>query len=75
MPDLSITEVFDANQESVMALPGVVGVGIGEHRGEPCIRVMVETSTPVVRAAIPDQLGGYAVDVDETGPIRAFGVR
>ena len=72
MPDLSITEVFDANQESIMALPGVVGIGIGEHGGKPCIRVMVETATPAVRAGIPDQLGGYPVVVDETGPIRAL---
>lgn len=75
MPDLSITEVFDANQESIMALPGVVGVGIGEHGGEPCIRVMVEAATPAVRTGIPDQLGGYAVVVDETGPIRALDVQ
>ena len=75
MPELSITEVFDANQELVMALPGVVGVGIGEHGGEPCIRVMVETATPAVRAAIPDQLGGYPVIVDETGPFRALDAR
>ena len=75
MPDLSITEVFDANQESVMALPGVVGVGIGEQRGQPCIRVMVEIATPAVRTVIPDQFGGYTVIVDETGPITALGAQ
>ena len=72
MPDLSITEVFEANQELVMALSGVVGVGIGEHGGEPCIRVMVDTVSPAVKSGIPDQLGGYPVIVDETGPITAF---
>ena len=72
MPDRSITEVFDANLRSVMALPGVVGVGIGEHGGEPCIRVMVEIATPAVRAEIPDQFGGYPVIVEETGPFTAF---
>ena len=35
MPDLSITEVFDASQDSIMTLPGVVGIGIGERGGEP----------------------------------------
>ena len=72
MPDLSITEVFDANQDSIMALPGVVGIGIGERGGEPCIRVMVDTASPDVKSGIPDQLGGYPVVVDESGPIRAF---
>ena len=75
MPDRSINEVFDANLGSVMALPGVVGVGIGEHGGEPCIRVMVEIATPAVRAEIPDQFGGYPVIVEETGPFRALGAR
>jgi len=72
MPDLSIAEVFDANQESIMALPGVAGVGIGEHGGQPCLRVMVLTATPAVRAGIPAELGGYPVIVDETGPISAL---
>ena len=72
MPDLSITEVFDANQDSIMALPGVVGIGIGERGGEPCIRVMVEIASPAVKAGIPAQLGGYTVIVDETGTIRAL---
>lgn len=75
MPELSITEVFDTNQDSIMALPGVVGIGIGEHGGQPCIRVMVETATPAVRAGIPAQLGGYPVVVDETGPITALGAQ
>ncbi len=72
MPELSITEVFDASQDAIMALSGVVGIGIGEHGGQPCIRVMVETATPAVKSAIPDQIGGYRVIVDETGPIRAY---
>ena len=75
MPDLSITEVFDANQESIMALPGVAGVGIGEHGGQPCLRVMVEIATPAIRAEIPDQFGGYPVIVEETGPFRALDER
>ena len=75
MPELSITEVFDANEESIMALPGVVGVGIGEHGGEPCIRVLVETATVAVRAGIPGRLGGFPVVVDETGTIRALDAR
>ena len=72
MPELSVTEVFDANRDSIMALPGVAGVGIGEHDGRPCIRVMLEAANPAVLSAIPDRLGGYTVIVDETGPIRAF---
>lgn len=74
MPDLSIADVFDNNRESIMALPGVVGFGIGEQGGKPCLRVMVEVATPAVRVGIPDLLGGYPVVVDETGPISALDV-
>ncbi len=72
MPKKSIETAVAEAVDSLLSLPGVVGVGIGEHGGEPCIRVMVETATPAVRAGIPDQLGGYPVIVDETGPIRAL---
>ncbi|MDA1257791.1 MAG: hypothetical protein O3C10_08105 [Chloroflexi bacterium] len=72
MASKSIESVVAKAVDSLMALPGVVGVGIGEHGGEPCIRVMVDTATPTIRAGIPDQLSGYPVIVDETGPIKAF---
>ncbi|MBT3942771.1 MAG: hypothetical protein HOC77_04930 [Chloroflexi bacterium] len=73
MPDQSINEAFDANQESLMALPGVVAVGIGEDSGRPCIVVLVESSDPAIRSGIPGQLDGYAVVVDDSGQITAFG--
>ena len=72
MSEHSVTEVFEANQVSLMLLPGVVAVGIGEHDGRPCIRVMVEKATQAVKTGIPDQLDGYQVIVDETGPINAL---
>jgi hypothetical protein len=71
MPELSISDVFDANQAMIMALPGVVGVGIGEQDGRPCIRVMVMDSSAGI-AGMPDQLDGYLVIVDESGEIRAL---
>ncbi|MDP6821980.1 MAG: hypothetical protein QF554_01655 [Dehalococcoidia bacterium] len=72
MPELPITEVFAANQASLMELRGVVGVGIGELDGRACIRVMVENATPAVVSGIPDRLGGYPVIADEIGEIRAL---
>jgi hypothetical protein len=65
----------------LMALPGVVGVGVGlRQRGgrstdEVAIVVMVERKLPVDRLssaeALPAELEGVPVDVQETGEIRA----
>ena len=56
-----------------MAIPGVVGVAIGEHEGDPCIRVLVRESTPQLAESIPGRLSGYAVEIVETGPLDALG--
>ena len=36
-----------------LAIPGVVGVGVGEHAGEPCIRVFVETASEAFAQRLP----------------------
>lgn len=55
-----------------MAQPGVTGVGITEILGLPAILVMVQTITPEIRAAIPEILDGYQVQLQETGEIHAL---
>lgn len=67
----SITDVLKRHTDSLMAIPGVVGVGQGEQNGAPTVYVMVRTLSDSVRAALPDSIEGFAVVVKETGDIRA----
>ncbi|HET8634577.1 MAG TPA: hypothetical protein VFL88_10570 [Gemmatimonadales bacterium] len=67
----SITDVLKRHTDSLMAIPGVVGVGQGEQNGAPTVYVMVVALTDSLRAALPDSIEGYAVVVKETGEIRA----
>jgi hypothetical protein len=55
-----------------MSIPGVVGTGIGQCDGEPCIKVFVVQRTTEVDRQIPDQIEGYPVSVEVTGPFRAL---
>jgi hypothetical protein len=65
-----VARVLEEHAQELMALPGVVGVGVGERNGSPCLRVFVVRRTPDV-AAVPPELGGYPVEVEETGEFRA----
>lgn len=66
-PDIST--VLARHTDSLMAIPGVVGVGEGQQAGSPAVFVMVERNTAELGAALPDSLEGYAVVVSETGRI------
>ena len=54
-----------------MAIPGVVGVAIGECRGAPCISVLVVAKTPELERRLPTSLDGYPVEARVTGKIEA----
>ena len=66
-----IQDVLKAHTAALMSLSGVVGVGQGECSGEPCIRVLVVQKTPELVSKIPTAIEGYAVEVQETGDIKA----
>lgn len=53
-------------------VPGVVGTGIGLCDSDPCIVVYVSERTPEVGRAIPAEVEGHRVRIEETGPIRAL---
>ena len=57
--------------DRVMALPGVVGIGIGECEGAPCIKVFVVQKTPQLESEIPSTFEGFPVEMQVTGEIRA----
>lgn len=66
----SIEDVLTAHTDSLMGLPGVVGIGIGLCDGERCITVLLADSSAATRTSIPARLEGYRVVTQVTGPIR-----
>ena len=69
MQKKTIQTVLKEHTDKLMALPGVVGTGLGECSGKPCIKVFVVKKTP---NQIPSTLEGYTVAVQETGKFRAL---
>ena len=70
----SIETVLQRHTETLMALPGVVGVYQGLTKDDrPCIRVMVVQLTPELERSIPKTLEGYPVEIEAGGPIRPLG--
>lgn len=55
-----------------MAIPGVVGVGIGNKDNRPVIVVMTAASSLQAGSMLPQTLDGHPVVVEQTGEISAF---
>ena len=66
----SIEAAQEQLTDRVMSLPGVVGTGISECEGVPCITVFVAGRTPELDR-IPSTFEGFQVVMKETGEIRA----
>lgn len=66
----TIQEVQEAHTAEWMAVPGVVGTGIGRCDDEPCILVYAERMTEEIGERIPDRVEGYRVRVEVSGPFR-----
>jgi hypothetical protein len=71
MPSRALHEVLAVHTDSLMALPGVVGIGEGECGGVPCIKVFVDEMTEALERALPATLEGYPLVVEVTGEFRA----
>jgi len=67
-----IESVFEKYKGRLMAIQGVVGVGIGKYQGKPCIKVYIAKKTDKLLEQIPSDLEGYKVRTEETGEIRAL---
>ena len=72
MPAKTIEEVQEAYTDAWMTIPGVVGTGIGESKGKPCIRVFVLEETEELRKKIPSSIEGFPVILESTGEFRAL---
>ena len=66
-----IAVVKERQESKLMSIPGVAGVGIGECEAKPCLKVYVAQKTVELERQIPQQVEGYKVDIEATGPIEA----
>jgi hypothetical protein len=69
---VTVSEVKDKCTAELMVIKGVVGVGIGEQNGLPCIKVFLENGSAELKVKIPKTLEGYRVVTEVTGPIKAL---
>jgi hypothetical protein len=68
----TIEQVKAAHERRLLALPGVVSVGIGrDDQGRSVIVVGLDKPRPQTEAAVPRELDGYGVRIDVVGMIRA----
>lgn len=68
---MTIGEVLARHTDSLMAIPGVVGVGEGRLDDRPAVQVLISQDSPAIRRNLPTQLGGFPVQVVVSGVIRA----
>jgi hypothetical protein len=63
-------------EQRLLALPNVVGVGIGKSGDEDVVKVFVERKVCLRQLrdleVIPSSIGGFRIDVEEIGPVEAF---
>lgn len=68
----TIEEVRARHTERLMALPGVVSVGIGlDDQGEPAIVVGLDQVRPELEGELPDTLEGHRLVRQVIGEIRS----
>jgi len=69
-----VAEVIAAHDDSLLAVPGVIGVYEGARDdGTPVIRVLATGLSAAARARIPETLEGYPVEIEWSGEIRPLG--
>lgn len=74
VPTMTAAQAIAAHDDSLLALPGVVGVYEGRNdAGVTVIRVMLAQATPETERRLPKQLEGYPVEVEITGRIEPMG--
>ncbi len=69
---MDIGKVIDKNSSTIMAIPGVTGVGAGSRNGKPAIVVLVKQLTRDLSNRLPESLEGYEVVIEQSGEITAF---
>ncbi len=67
----TIEEVLAEHTPEWMAVPGVIGTGIGECDRKPCIKVLVVEASDSLSQRIPKEVEGFPVRIEVTGEIKA----
>lgn len=69
---LTIQEAKARHAQRLLALPGVVSVGVGrDAQGREAIVVGLDRARPETQSRLPAELEGYRVRVQVIGPVRA----
>ena len=68
---MSVADALTRHTDSLMAIPGVVGVGEGRVDDKPSIQVLVVRKTAELQARLPSSLEGHPVTIVQTGVIEA----
>ena len=72
MTESRLNDVLKEQTKELMSFPGVVGTALGACEGRPCSNVYVVQRTPELDRKIFNQLAGYPVQIEETGPMEAL---
>lgn len=76
--ELAAMRAQERNEDDILAVPGVVAMGIGRSSGKPdavVFRVLVESSRPEIVEALPRAIEGVPVEVVVSGKLRALDCR
>jgi hypothetical protein len=68
-PREPLAQVIAASDDSLLAIPGVVGVYEGLSGDEPVIRVMILARADSIVRRLPKRLGGYRVELEAGGAV------
>ena len=69
----TLREVKRRHEGSLLALPGVVSVGIGlDERGREAIVVGLDRPRPELAPRLPADLEGFPVRIEVIGPVRGW---
>ncbi len=71
--DATIEDVMMRHETRLMSVKDVVGVAIGEKNRKPCLVVYVAKMSPELVEAIPKQIEGFLVYIEESGEFVALG--
>jgi len=72
MNDKLIEQILDENAEKWLSINGVVGVGVGQEAGKPCLKIYATSLTPELNKEVPNEIDGYQVVFEITGPFGAL---
>lgn len=70
--DKTLVQVLEENRSAIMAMPNVIGVGIGKCDAELCIKVMVSEHSDELEERLGTLLEGYPHRIEVTEPLQTL---